>query len=250
MENINYFMYIAFASIYFYLFFYLFNTNIEFLIFLFITVLYILSGFKIFIDLFLREYLVLNMNFVEILNSGIFKLITGILFYPLVIGIIFILLIINIVQFYAGYSVNILSLIIEAIIVGLFMLVNSNALTVAKYPLWIMFSIPMVLNIIGLCMVSYEASTLINKNGQNISLNVSKDNRTVLSNYKVLFIINTLLIALLLSLNLFRTNPPDRYLSYLIFSTIYGTSGYLMYLSNYIYNIDASTTVINSLKTC
>ena len=248
MENIDYFMYMTFASIYFFLFLYFFNTNVELLVFIFITFVYVLFGFKIFTDLYLRPYLVLNFNFVEIFNSGIFKFITGILFYPWTIAIIGILLVYHISMFYAGKSVNILYIILESIIVGLFMLVNSNLLTFAKYPLWIMFSIPIVLNIVGLSLVSYNASTLINKNRQNLSLEVSKNNRKSLSNYKILIIINILLIALLLSLNLFRTNPPDRYLSYLFFSAIYGTSGYLMYLSNNIFNIEQ--TVIDALKTC
>ena len=248
MENIDYFMYITFVSIYFFLFLYFFNANVEFLVFIFITVIYTFFGFKIFMDLYLRPYLVLNFNFVEILNSGIFKFITGILFYPWTISIIGILLVYHICMFYADKSVNILYIIIESIIVGLFMLVNSNLLTFAKYPLWIMFSIPIILNIVGLSLVSYNASTLINKNRQNLSLAISKNNRKLLTNYKILIIINILLIVLLLSLNLFGETPPSRYMSYLIFSAIYGTSGYLMYLSNNIFNIDQ--TVIDALKTC
>lgn len=237
--NIDYFMYIGFACIFFWLFYFFFNTNIEYLIFLFVTVLYILSGFKIFMDFYIRPYLTLNFNFVEIFNYGIFKSITDILFYPLVLGFIGILLLLNIFNYFAGASINILLTIIEASILGLFMLIKSNALTFAEYPLWIILSIPIIINIIGLCFVSYESYTLINTNGQNLSLVMSKNNRKVFSEYKIIFIINTILIGIILSLHLFRDNPPSKYLSYLFFTSIYGTTGYLTYLSKYIYSIDA-----------
>lgn len=250
MENVDNFMYMTFVSIYFFLFIYFFNKKVEFLIFIFITIIYIFFGFKVIIDLYLRPYLVLNFNFVEIFNTGIFKFITGILFYPLVIGIISILLIVNIFSFFAGKSVNILYLIIEAIIVGLFMLINSNLLTFAKYPLWIIFSIPIIFNSLVLFIISYNTSSLINKNRENISLDVSKNNRKLLSNYKVVLITNTLLISILLYLNLFGQTPPSKYVSYLFFSAIYGTSGYLMFLSYEIANIQKIETAINALKTC
>ena len=250
MENdIDYFMYMTFASIYLILFSYFFNTNLEFLVFLFITVTYIFFGFKTFIDFYLRPYLTLNFNFTEILNFGIFKVITDILFYPWVILSIFILFIYKLSQYFTGNSVNLLYIIIEGIILGLFMLMKSNLLTFAKYPLWIFFSIPILLNVVGLSLVTQNASTLINKNRQNLSLNVSKPNRKLISNYKVLVIINALLIAILLSLCLFGEKPPSRYILYLFFSIIYGTSGYLMYLSNNIFNIKPIDTVINALKT-
>jgi hypothetical protein len=250
MENVDNFMYMTFASIYFYLFIYFFNKKVEFLVFIFITIMYIFFGFKIIIDLYLRPYLVLNFNFVEIFNTGIFKFITSILFHPFVIITISLLLLFNIFSFFAGKSVNILYLIIQAIIIGLFMLINSNLLTFAKYPLWIIFSIPIILNSLGLFIVSYYTSAFINKNRENLTLDVSKHNRKLLSKYKVALITNTLLISILLSLNLFGQTPPSRYVSYLFFSSIYGTSGYLMFLSYEITNIQKIETAINELKTC
>ena len=94
------------------------------------------------------------------------------------------------------------------------------------------------------------ASAFINKNRENLTLDVSKHNRKLLSKYKVALITNTLLISILLYLNLFGQTPPSRYVSYLFFSSIYGTSGYLMFLSYEIANIQKIETAINELKTC
>ena len=54
------------------------------------------------------------------------------------------------------------------------MLINSNLLTFAKYPLWIIFSIPIILNSLGLFIVSYYTSAFINKNRENLTLSTVK----------------------------------------------------------------------------
>lgn len=231
MDTDNY-IHIGFALLYLEFFVCFFNERIELLIFIFLSVLTMLSGFKIVMDFFSRPYLVLDINFIELFQSGGFGFFLNALFYPSIVIVTALL----VIQLVSGNSI-LLYAIIDIIILTLYYLPKSNVLTFIKLSLWSVFSIPMIMNALAIGMTTLYATKLTNKNGRDISLSISKPNRKKLLHFKILFIINTLIIGIFSYMNLYGKAPPSKYMSYLIYLIIYSMSFGLLYLSNEISTI-------------
>ena len=232
-------IYIGFIVMYLELFMYLFNEKIDLILLIFMFVLYLLSGLKIITDVKSKSS-TLSIPF------DLPKFIEFFKKFSLPIGIVGTVLIITytiLAIWYKTATTYISTIIFGCICVGVsgFLVgFKSKDVSEQKFELWAIATVPVSLIAMSLLFIIIAGTHLVNKSGDDISLELSATNRTILSTYKIGFIINVIASIALLTYLLNNADPKNNnqpvtvvgdLKSYAGISFIYVTSSVLLYLS-------------------
>jgi len=248
IDNLRYGVYIFYIVLYFILFGFLFQPNVENLVMIILFVLVVISGFNVIMDIKdNKEVFFYFKLFYEFMDQTNGSYVTDLLFSPFSLFIICILLIVMV----ALYMTNIGSVPIGFIyflatylgVISFFTVANSIRTGV---PIYIVIGIPLILVIVSLIMMMvtiYNYNTSSGKNGLYTKfIFLSSIDSTNTQRYKTILITEFIFMLLLLMylfiyLKYIKNTPKTdnntvQSLLYVAMLIIYSLSGCLVFFSN------------------
>jgi hypothetical protein len=243
-------IYIGFIVLYLELFMYIFDEKMDILILIFMTALYLLSGLKVITDVKSSE-INIPFNFDDIISFfKNFEKPIG--FVGTIMIMIYTILSITYrtASTYMGMIIfGTMCVALSGILYGL----PSNKSESINFELWKVATVPIGIVALSLLFIVISGTHLINKMGDDISMDLSTKNRNVLSLYKTGLIMNifaciTLLVYLMNTANITAVVPKPKVgadkvvgkvdmKTYVGISFIYVSSSVLLYLSTIILQI-------------
>lgn len=233
-----------FILLYIILFIFLFNQAFESLIIICIFVLMILSGYNIFMELINIKGSIDLDRLYSLFNSGGGGPIKNILMSNITVVILLVLLILNIVSYINGSSPN--AMIILSIIM-LFILIIKFGAILSEISYVFFFGIPMFLTILSFVFV---ITAIYNSKPDENTLGTISNISQNLYSFKIVTLINLLIFILFFvyffmfykmgtnkqAENKYEINKLLQNSCFVILPFLYGTSSYMVYLSQLITN--------------
>lgn len=239
------FIYFNFFIIYLIFFFFLFNSKIESLIFIFLFILSIFSGFKIIIDLYKNKNFVLDLKpLQQFFMDDSMQFYNNLLFSPIITIILTIILLGSVYIHVTGGNIPLQFLLFSSISLVLFILIQLG--NYFKFiPLFVVLGIPILFIIISLILIMIIIKKYnTNASVKNSKFSISSINKNEILKYKIVFILEMILLFFFLFYyyitNDIIDNTVSQFYSYFIIPLLYFGSSYMIYVANNISQLNVT----------
>lgn len=236
------FIYLVFIILYIVLFIFLFQPKLENIIYIFLFILTVISGFNTLLDIRKKDMVMNFKPIEELFDSGNgLDLIKAIFFSPFTTIVIFIFFIFYLITYLSGKTkVNQSFIFIMALLLFVINMVQMG-ISIGKVNIIYIFMIPIIIIILSLLFITISIYKLNNNSTGNTDiLPFSQTDPKNSDVYRLSLIIDVcLIICFMIYFVLFYSDENDKKLQYQLYTVIpliYGISAYNIYISSNILN--------------